>query len=218
MLLLDVIPLSLGLETMGGVVEKLIPRNTTIPTAAAQIFTTFEDDQNGFDIHVVQGERELVDRLPLAGALPAQGHPADARGHGAPRGDASRSTPTASSRVSAKEQTTGVEPAIEVKPSYGLTDEEIERMLLDSFEHAEEDVQRAAAARAARRGGAHPRRRARSSCASQRGPPRRRASAPPWRRPWPRVEAMRRDRHRLPGRSRTPSARSTSSPSRSSSG
>jgi len=139
-LLLDVIPLSLGLETMGGVVEKLIPRNSAIPTAAAQVFTTFQDGQNALDVHVVQGERELVTdnrslaqfRLSGIPPLPAGIGRVEVRFEVNADGILS---------VSAKELSTGVSQAITVKPTHGLTDEEIERMLLDSIEHAEEDIQ-----------------------------------------------------------------------------
>ena len=138
-LLLDVIPLSLGLETMGGVVEKLIPRNSAIPTAAAQVFTTFQDGQNALDVHVVQGERELVtdnrslSRFRLSGIppMPAGMARVEVRFEVNAVGILS---------VSAKELSTGVSQAITVKPTHGLTDEEIERMLLDSIEHAEEDI------------------------------------------------------------------------------
>ncbi len=139
-LLLDVIPLSLGLETMGGVVEKLIPRNSAIPTAAAQVFTTFQDGQNALDVHVVQGERELVTdnrslaqfRLSGIPPLPAGMGRVEVRFEVNADGILS---------VSAKELSTGVSQAITVKPTHGLTDEEIEQMLLDSIEHAEEDIQ-----------------------------------------------------------------------------
>ncbi|RMH38785.1 MAG: Fe-S protein assembly chaperone HscA [Deltaproteobacteria bacterium] len=137
--LLDVIPLSLGIETMGGVVEKLIYRNSTIPTGAKQEFTTYADNQTGFDIHVVQGERETVDgnrslaRFTLKGIPPL------------PAGMARVEITFVVDEdgilhVTAREKLTGIENTIEVKPSYGLTDEEVERMLLDSFEHAEEDL------------------------------------------------------------------------------
>ncbi len=139
-LLLDVIPLSLGLETMGGVAEKLIPRNSAIPTAAAQVFTTFQDGQNALDVHVVQGERELVAdnrslaRFRLSGipAMPAGMARVEVRFEVNADGILS---------VSAKELSSGVSQAITVKPTHGLTDEEVEQMLLDSIEHAEEDIQ-----------------------------------------------------------------------------
>ena len=138
-LLLDVVPLSLGIETMGGVVDKIIPRNTTIPTGARSTFTTYADDQTGFEIHVVQGERELaadnrslarftlkgIPRMPAGMARLEVTFKVDADGL---------------LHVHALETTTGKEQSVEVKPTYGLTDEEMEQMLLDALDHGETDL------------------------------------------------------------------------------
>jgi molecular chaperone HscA len=138
-LLLDVIPLSLGVEMMGGVVEKLILRNSTIPASASQQFTTYAEGQTGMVIHVVQGERELardgrsLARFTLKGIPPM---PA-----GLPRVEVTYAVDADGIlQVSARELTTGLAQAIQVRPTYGLGEEEVEAMLIESIEHAEADV------------------------------------------------------------------------------
>jgi Fe-S protein assembly chaperone HscA len=139
MLLLDVTPLSLGIETMGGIVSKIILRNSTIPASGSEMFTTFVDSQTAVDIHILQGEREMAADNRSLGRFKLRGIPPMPAG--LPRIQVRfQIDANGILSVSAHELRTGIEQAIEVKPSYGLTDEEVERMLIASFEHAQEDI------------------------------------------------------------------------------
>jgi molecular chaperone DnaK (HSP70) len=139
MLLLDVTPLSLGIETIGGAVAKIIPRNSTIPASATELFTTSVDNQTGVDIHVVQGERELVQDCRSLAQFRLKIPPQPA---GLPRVEVKfLIDANGILSVTARDLRTGEQQSVEVKPSYGLTDEEVERMILESIEYAEADFQ-----------------------------------------------------------------------------
>ncbi|HVY29181.1 MAG TPA: Fe-S protein assembly chaperone HscA [Polyangiaceae bacterium] len=140
-LLLDVLPLSLGIETMGGGVDKILPRNTTIPTGARSTFTTYADNQTGFELHVVQGERELAGDCRSLARFSLRGIPP------MPAGMARLEVEfhvdeNSLLKVSARETTTGIAQEVSVQPSYGLTDDDVERMLIEALDHGEEDFEK----------------------------------------------------------------------------
>ncbi len=140
-LLLDVLPLSLGMETMGGIAEKILPRNTTLPAAARQLFTTYADNQTGFDLHVVQGERELASDCRSLARFVLRGIPPMPAGLA--RLEVTFTVDADSMlRVSARELSTGIEQHVEVRPSYGLTDDEVEKMLMAALDHGEDDLEK----------------------------------------------------------------------------
>ncbi|HKP12413.1 MAG TPA: Fe-S protein assembly chaperone HscA [Blastocatellia bacterium] len=141
LLLLDVTPLSLGIETMGGVVAKIISRNSTIPASASEMFTTWADNQTGIDIHVLQGEREMADDCRSLAKFTLKGIPPQPAG--LPRIEVKfLIDANGILTVSAKDVRSGQQQSVEVKPSYGLSDEQIEKMLMDSMEFAEEDLRK----------------------------------------------------------------------------
>ena len=140
MLLLDVTPLSLGIETMGGVVDKLIPRNSTIPCKAVHTFTTYIDNQNGMDIHVLQGERETVAHVKSLAKFQLKGIPPMAAGLARVEVEFTLDA-DGLLVVTAREESTQIAQSVEIKPSYGLTDEEVETMLMASIENAEDDME-----------------------------------------------------------------------------
>jgi molecular chaperone DnaK (HSP70) len=140
MLLLDVTPLSLGIETIGGVVSKIVLRNSTIPASGREMYTTSVDNQTAVDIHVLQGEREMAADCRSLARFKLRGIPPMVAG--LPRVEVRfQIDANGILSVAARELRTGVEQTIEVKPSYGLTDQEVERMLIESFEHAEADFE-----------------------------------------------------------------------------